>query len=243
MTELGYLRAAAAAPAVALADPAENAHRIAAEFHQLAAEGASVVLFPELSITGYSCEDLFFTAPLLDASRAALASLVRATSGIAGGARRRRAVAAGRRSIAQLRVRRRARPSARRGTEMCAAELWRVLRKALVRVRRRMSRSPSTTTCSARFRCATNQLFEVGETPLCDRDLRRPVGARSDRQSARARRRRSDPESVGQHRSHRQSRLPARSRPNDQRPAHLRISVCVVRADANRRKMWCSAAI
>jgi NAD+ synthase (glutamine-hydrolysing) len=81
MTEFGYLRAAASAPAVALADPAENARRIAAEFHQLAAEGASVVLFPELSVTGYSCEDLFFTGPLLDAAREALAALVRATSG------------------------------------------------------------------------------------------------------------------------------------------------------------------
>ncbi len=81
MTELGYLRAGAAAPAVALADPAENANRIAAEFHQLVAEGASLVLFPELSITGYSCEDLFFTQPLLDAARTALASLARATSG------------------------------------------------------------------------------------------------------------------------------------------------------------------
>ncbi len=81
MTEFGYVRAAAAAPAVALADPAANAQRIAAEFHQLAAEGASIVLFPELSVTGYTCEDLFFTRPLLDATRAALASLVRATSG------------------------------------------------------------------------------------------------------------------------------------------------------------------
>ena len=81
MTELGYLRAAACAPAVALADPAENASRIAAQFFQLAAEGASVVLFPELSITGYSCEDLFFTQPLLDAARDALGSLVRSTSG------------------------------------------------------------------------------------------------------------------------------------------------------------------
>ena len=81
MNELGYLRAAACAPEVVLADPAENAIRIAAHFHQLAAEGASVVLFPELSITGYSCEDLFFTQPLLDAAHDALATLVRATSG------------------------------------------------------------------------------------------------------------------------------------------------------------------
>ncbi|HET6473119.1 MAG TPA: NAD(+) synthase [Pseudomonadales bacterium] len=79
--EFGFIRVAACAPAVALGDPAENARRIAAEFHQLASEGAAVVLFPELSATGYTCEDLFFTQALLDATRDALTSLVRATSG------------------------------------------------------------------------------------------------------------------------------------------------------------------
>ena len=81
LNEFGYLRAAACAPVVALADPAENATRITEQFHQLAAEGASLVLFPELSVTGYCCGDLFFTQPLLDAARDALASLVRATAG------------------------------------------------------------------------------------------------------------------------------------------------------------------
>jgi NAD+ synthase (glutamine-hydrolysing) len=79
MTELGYLRVAACAPDVALAEPAENAMRIAAHYRQLAAEGASLVLTPELSITGYSCEDLFFSQPLLAAARDAIAVLVRAT--------------------------------------------------------------------------------------------------------------------------------------------------------------------
>jgi NAD+ synthase (glutamine-hydrolysing) len=77
----GFIRVAACAPAVALADPAENARRIATEFHQLASEGAALALFPELSVTGYSCEDLFFTQALLDATRDALTALVRATSG------------------------------------------------------------------------------------------------------------------------------------------------------------------
>ncbi len=81
INEFGYLRAAACAPVVALADPAENATRIAAQYHQLAAEGAAIVLFPELCVTGYCCGDLFFTQPLLDATRDALASLVRATAG------------------------------------------------------------------------------------------------------------------------------------------------------------------
>ena len=82
MTQFGYVRVAACAPAVALAEPAENARRIATHYRQLAAEGASVVLFPELSITGYSCEDLFLSAPLQTAARDALATLVRATAGV-----------------------------------------------------------------------------------------------------------------------------------------------------------------
>src|SRR5262245_58695014 len=82
MTRFGYIRVAACAPAVVLAEPAENARRIAAQYRQLAAEGASVVLFPELSLTGYSCEDLFLSAPLQDAARDALATLVRATGGV-----------------------------------------------------------------------------------------------------------------------------------------------------------------
>src|SRR5262249_10509540 len=80
MSEFGFVRMAACAPSIALADPRENAARIATEYHQLAAEGASVALFPELCVTGYTCEDLFLTQPLLEASRDALISLVTATS-------------------------------------------------------------------------------------------------------------------------------------------------------------------
>ncbi len=81
-TQLGFIRVAACAPCVSLAEPAENAQRIATHYRQLAGEGASLVLFPELSVTGYSCEDLFFSQALLDASRDALAVLVRATTGL-----------------------------------------------------------------------------------------------------------------------------------------------------------------
>jgi NAD+ synthase (glutamine-hydrolysing) len=82
LNELGYYRVAACAPPVAIADPAENAARIAAQFRELANEGASLVLFPELCLTGYSCEDLFLTEALHAASRAALSTLTRATAGI-----------------------------------------------------------------------------------------------------------------------------------------------------------------
>jgi NAD+ synthase (glutamine-hydrolysing) len=81
MNEHGFLRVAACAPEVAIADPARNAANIAAEYRALAAQGAAVVLFPELALTGYSCEDLFYSRALHTAARQALATLARATQG------------------------------------------------------------------------------------------------------------------------------------------------------------------
>ena len=78
--ELGFIRVAAAAPALALADPAANAEQILALADDLAARGASLVLFPELALTGYSCEDLFFSAGLHQAARRALVRLAQATA-------------------------------------------------------------------------------------------------------------------------------------------------------------------
>lgn len=73
--DLGFLRVAAVAPALALADPAANAERIAGHLRDLARDNVSLVLFPELSLTGYSCEDLFFSSALQQRTREALASL------------------------------------------------------------------------------------------------------------------------------------------------------------------------
>jgi NAD+ synthase (glutamine-hydrolysing) len=80
LNELGYLRVAACAPEIALADPARNAEVNIAAYRRLVDEGAALVLFPELATTGYSCEDLFLTEPLLRANHAALLSLARSTS-------------------------------------------------------------------------------------------------------------------------------------------------------------------
>jgi NAD+ synthase (glutamine-hydrolysing) len=82
--ELGYIRAVAAAPKVALADPKANAAEIKAHIDAAARDDAAVILFPELSVTGYSCEDLFFTSALLQASRAALADIAAATAASSG---------------------------------------------------------------------------------------------------------------------------------------------------------------
>ncbi|MGA0838454.1 MAG: NAD(+) synthase [Pseudomonadales bacterium] len=78
--ELGFIRVAASAPALALADPLANAERMLARADLLAERRAALVLFPELSLTGYSCEDLFFSAGLHQSVRRALVELTRATA-------------------------------------------------------------------------------------------------------------------------------------------------------------------
>ena len=74
-TGLGFLRCAAVAPELSLADPARNVARILAAVGRVRSEGASLILLPELAITGFTCEDLFFSAALLDGVRAGLGRL------------------------------------------------------------------------------------------------------------------------------------------------------------------------
>ena len=75
----GFVRVAAAAPPVHLADPAMNAVEIATWAARAAADGAAIVVFPELALTGYSCEDLFLSADLLARTERALADLAART--------------------------------------------------------------------------------------------------------------------------------------------------------------------
>jgi NAD+ synthase (glutamine-hydrolysing) len=78
----GYVRAAAAVPRVRVGDPFYNAREISA----LIREGAdkhhvNVMVFPELSVTGYTCADLFAQRRLLSAARTALGDILERTSG------------------------------------------------------------------------------------------------------------------------------------------------------------------
>ncbi|MEE9254666.1 MAG: NAD(+) synthase [Pseudomonadales bacterium] len=75
----GYLRCVACAPRIALADPMENGLNIVEAVKQAAQDDASVLLLPELAISGYSCEDLFFDHGLLDLARQALGAIAVAT--------------------------------------------------------------------------------------------------------------------------------------------------------------------
>ena len=79
---LGFVRVAAAHPPVRIGDPAANAAAHVEAARAAAARGAAVVLFPELGLTGYTCEDLFQSTAVLDGARAALAALARETAGL-----------------------------------------------------------------------------------------------------------------------------------------------------------------
>lgn len=54
MDRYGFLKTAAAIPSVRVADCAYNGERIAALVAEAAGRGVEVVLFPELSVTGYT---------------------------------------------------------------------------------------------------------------------------------------------------------------------------------------------
>jgi NAD+ synthase (glutamine-hydrolysing) len=73
------VRVAVAIPEVRVADPAFNAARTVDMLQRAAAEQAVVVLFPELGLSAYSCDDLFHQRALLDGCRDALALVVEAS--------------------------------------------------------------------------------------------------------------------------------------------------------------------
>ena len=71
-TSFGYVRVAAAVPQMRVADCQYNASEIKKQITEAIHEGVQVVCFPELSITGYTCADLFFTQQLQKDALAAL---------------------------------------------------------------------------------------------------------------------------------------------------------------------------
>lgn len=76
--DLGFVKIAAVAPPVAIADPAANAEAASRAYVE-APRDAAIVLLPELGITGYTCEDLFATADLRRATDTALGAIASAT--------------------------------------------------------------------------------------------------------------------------------------------------------------------
>ena len=75
----GYFRIACASPRLQVADVDFNARQIASIVHEADQQRVSVLLFPELSLTGFTCADLFLQQQLENAAAKALAALCDAT--------------------------------------------------------------------------------------------------------------------------------------------------------------------
>ena len=75
--QFGFLRVAAVSPPLKVADIGYNVSRILDFAKKAEKEGASVVLFPELSITGYTVGDLFHQRVLLENAKNGLEKIRR----------------------------------------------------------------------------------------------------------------------------------------------------------------------
>jgi len=73
--DIGFVRVASVSPPLQLADPLANAGIIVDIAGKAWESGHDLVLFPELSVTGYTCEDLFFLHAIQAHTRSALAGL------------------------------------------------------------------------------------------------------------------------------------------------------------------------
>ena len=65
----GFVKVAAATPDIKVADCTYNAESVCRDMKKAAGQGAKIVVFPELCLTGYTCSDLFWQEHLLDAAK------------------------------------------------------------------------------------------------------------------------------------------------------------------------------
>lgn len=75
-----FLRAACASPQVSVADCAANARAIIDTVLEAERRGISLLVFPELSVTSYTCGDLFLQQPLLQGAAEALSAIAQETA-------------------------------------------------------------------------------------------------------------------------------------------------------------------
>lgn len=75
----GFIKVAAAAPQVKVADCFHNADEIIRLIHQAYTEGVKLLTLPELCITGYTCGDLFFQETLIRQAKKALDKIISET--------------------------------------------------------------------------------------------------------------------------------------------------------------------
>ena len=76
----GFVKVAAATPDIRVADVAYNTEKIREDIAEACGNGAKILVFPELCVTGYTCGDLFTHDVLLEAARRAVLELAEFTA-------------------------------------------------------------------------------------------------------------------------------------------------------------------
>lgn len=79
MREYGFIRVGAIVNNLSLANPIENAKEIIKMIKTAEKEGVAIVTTPELSLTGYTCQDLFLQDCLIDEAYVALKTILKET--------------------------------------------------------------------------------------------------------------------------------------------------------------------
>ena len=78
----GFIKVAAITPEIKVADPFYNAEQICRSIDEAEQKGAKIMVFPELCLTGYTCQDLFLQEELLAAALAGLRYIVDYSDGV-----------------------------------------------------------------------------------------------------------------------------------------------------------------
>ena len=76
----GFIKTACVSPRLKVADCIFNAEQIIENAETASKKGASIIVFPELSITGYTCGDLFFQKTLQRTAQEQLALIIKKTA-------------------------------------------------------------------------------------------------------------------------------------------------------------------
>ena len=79
MNQHGFVRISCVSPRTTVANPSANAVEIVRVLEELG--DSDIVLFPELSVTGYTCADLFGQQALLEAGSRAILRIAEKTAG------------------------------------------------------------------------------------------------------------------------------------------------------------------
>ncbi len=77
----GFVKAAAATPNIKVADVDHNVKEICRLIDETVENGAKIIVFPELCVTGYTCGDLFAQDVLLKKAKKALQEIIAYTNG------------------------------------------------------------------------------------------------------------------------------------------------------------------